>query len=269
MLLVVVFACAVLGAPFEGNVELIQVQNLGTKDALPANMDEMKDMINSAMKETEDKDLGEMNNAKAQQADLQQTFDSISEDEAVKDEMEAEQKEDCVMAKWSKWTRCTKKCGGGETERERSVISTALNGGTACPMGDDGFPFVKDLAGCNMETCAEDEAEHEAKLRHLTATEMDEENAANKKVLNRAKVAPTVDRMKAEMAHWLRKDIKTRMIHLVLPGEAPPTDEELVQEDLKKAIAKNSVNSAMKAFDQLQDKSNEPKKESKKKKKKN
>jgi len=266
VLLVAVFACAVLGAPFEGNVELIQVQNLGTKDEIPANMDQMKAMINSAMQETEQKDLGEMNSAKSQQQDLQRTFDSISEDEAIADEMAAEASHDCVLTTWVKWSKCDKKCGGGETSRSRKIMSTAMNGGKACPMNDDGTPFVMDNASCNTESCAEDDAAHEAKLRHLTDDEVDKENVVNKKVFERAMRAPSVERMSQEMNLWIKKATKTSMVHVILPGEAPPTDEELVQEDLKKAIAKNSVQAAMQSFDkeeQGKEKTKETKKEEK------
>lgn len=167
-LLVAVLACAALGAPFEGHVEPIQgeqrlgciesdacltVQSLGSKDQIPASMDDMKAMINAAMKETEDKDLGELNDAKEQQKDLQQTFNTISEDEAIAQEMEAEAKHDCVLTKWTKWSKCDKQCGGGETARTRRIMSTNVNGGKPCPMNDDGTPFVHDAASCNTESC--------------------------------------------------------------------------------------------------------------------
>lgn len=248
MLLVAVLACAVLGAPFEGHVEPIQVQSLGSKEEIPASMDDMKAMINAAMKETEQKDLGELNDAKEQQKDLQRTFNSISEDEAIAQEMEAEAKLDCVLTKWTKWTTCNKKCGGGETQRTRRIKSTAQNGGTPCPMNDDGTPFVLDNAGCNTESCAEEDAEQQAKLRHLTDIEVAKEDEENKVVMDRALSAPSVDRMIQEMHLWVQKATKTKMVHVILPGASPPTDEELVQEDLKKAIAKNSVASAMKNF---------------------
>lgn len=253
-LLVAVLACAALGAPFEGHVEPIQVQSLGSKDQIPASMDDMKAMINAAMKETEDKDLGELNDAKEQQKDLQQTFNTISEDEAIAQEMEAEAKHDCVLTKWTKWSKCDKQCGGGETARTRRIMSTNVNGGKPCPMNDDGTPFVHDAASCNTESCAEDEAELQAKLRHLTDEEVAKEDKQNSKVLERAMNARSVERMSREMHMWIKKATKTKMVHVILPGAAPPTDEELVQDALKKAIAKNSVNAAMEGFEKSENK---------------
>merc|ERR1712159_380312 len=173
-----VVACMAL--PFDGATEFVQVLESG--DSLPANMDEMKSMINSAMKNTEERDLGEMNNAKAQQADLAKTMDQISENEAISEEMELMAKADCQMTQWSGWSKCDAKCGGGTTKRSRRVQHAGANGGKACPANDDGTPFVDEEASCNTESCAQEAAEHEAMLRHKTADEMAREDKENTKI---------------------------------------------------------------------------------------
>eukprot|EP00657_Telonema_sp_P-1_P009032 TRINITY_DN3209_c0_g1_i6.p1 TRINITY_DN3209_c0_g1~~TRINITY_DN3209_c0_g1_i6.p1 ORF type:complete len:267 (+),score=101.28 TRINITY_DN3209_c0_g1_i6:232-1032(+) len=232
----------------DGDTELIQVDE--AKDTLPTSIDSMKSMIDAAMKSTEAKDLGEMNDAKEQTADLQKTMDYISEQDAIEEEMEVEAKKDCKLSKWNAWTSCSAKCGGGLKERKRKILETAVNGGTPCPLNDDGTPFVHEKSSCNTESCAEEAAQHEAKLRHLTDAEIEKESAMNNQVLKLAMNSRSIKQMKRELHHWMKKSVKTSMVHVLLPGEAPPTEEELVQKDLKAAIAKNSINSAMAGFRQ-------------------
>lgn len=46
---------------------------------------------------------------------------------------EVEQKaRDCTLTPWSRWTECSKRCGGGQKERTREVADHALHGGKAC-----------------------------------------------------------------------------------------------------------------------------------------
>merc|ERR1712159_253055 len=245
-----VVACMAL--PFDGATEFVQVLESG--DSLPANMDEMKSMINSAMKHTEERDLGEMNNAKAQQADLTKTMDEISENEAISEEMELMAKADCQMTQWTAWSKCNAECGGGSTKRSRHVTVEAANGGKACPANDDGTPFVDEEASCNTESCAKEEAQHQAMLRHKTAEEQAKEDEENAKILKRAMSARSVDDMSREMHHWISKNTMTRMVHVVPIGESPPTDEEQIQDALKKAIAKNTVDQAMAGFEKVEEK---------------
>ena len=40
---------------------------------------------------------------------------------------------DCVVAKWGKWSSCSKTCGGGKTERTRRVSVQPQFGGEGCP----------------------------------------------------------------------------------------------------------------------------------------
>ena len=75
------------------------------------------------------------------------------------------------------------------------------------------------------------------------------EKTANDEILARAKSAPTADRMINELNHWIKKNVKTSMVHVLLPGEQPPSDEEAIQGELKKAIAKNTISSAMAGFE--------------------
>eukprot|EP00927_Polykrikos_kofoidii_P025126 TRINITY_DN22641_c0_g1_i1.p1 TRINITY_DN22641_c0_g1~~TRINITY_DN22641_c0_g1_i1.p1 ORF type:complete len:1546 (-),score=165.39 TRINITY_DN22641_c0_g1_i1:161-4675(-) len=55
---------------------------------------------------------------------------------------------DCVLADWSVWTPCTRDCGGGQTQRSRSIVSWPENGGGACS-GD-----LHMLAPCREEACS-------------------------------------------------------------------------------------------------------------------
>merc|ERR1712096_222464 len=138
--------------------------------------------------------------------------------------------------------------GGGETARLRKVSVEGQNGGKQCPEYDG----LHESASCNTESCAEQRQDLAKEARHLTDLEMSRETRYNNKVLRRAMKAPTVDRMLKEMHHWIDKNIATQMVHVVPPGAIPPTDEDLIQNDLKKAIAKNTVDSALSGFDKEQ-----------------
>jgi hypothetical protein len=245
--LAVVVCFAFDAQAFDGATELVQVLEASNpEDGLPKNMDDMKAMINSAMQETEKRDLGE---SSAQAAnEMSKEMDEISAAQAVKDEMEMESPKNCVMSAWSKWTKCTKKCGGGTRTRTRKVLEYDQNGGKACPKNDDGTPFNEEEASCNIESCADEEAAHQEKIRHLTDIEVQKESMINNKIKNRALNARTVEDMQRELHHWMDKSVKTKMVHVVLPGESPPTDEEQVQTALQKAIAKNNIKHAMDRF---------------------
>jgi len=53
---------------------------------------------------------------------------------------------DCVMSNWTEWSTCTVACGGGTQFRNRTILTPAQNGGTACgPTGE-----VRD---CNAQSC--------------------------------------------------------------------------------------------------------------------
>jgi hypothetical protein len=53
---------------------------------------------------------------------------------------------DCVLAKWSSWSKCSQNCGGGITLRTRKVSTYAAAGGKKCGQ-------YTDLKRCNMEDC--------------------------------------------------------------------------------------------------------------------
>ena len=100
-----------------------------------------------------------------------------------------------------------------------------------------------------MWVAADEEKDLANKRRHLTEDERATEEEANNQILARAKIAPTADRMISELNHWIKKDVKTSMVHVLLPGEQPPSDEEAIQDELKKAIAKNTISTAMAGFE--------------------
>jgi hypothetical protein len=39
----------------------------------------------------------------------------------------------CDVTAWTKWSRCTKSCGGGKQRRSRTITTTAKHGGDVCP----------------------------------------------------------------------------------------------------------------------------------------
>merc|ERR1711935_1066915 len=120
-----------------------------------------------------------------------------------------------------------------------------MNEEEACPTYDG----MNDKMSCNTESCSDEEKDLANKRRHLTEDERATEEEANSQILARAKIAPTADRMISELNHWIKKDVKTSMVHVLLPGEQPPSDEEAIQDELKKAIAKNTISTAMAGFE--------------------
>lgn len=52
----------------------------------------------------------------------------------------------CQVSSWGKWTSCSKKCGGGTTNRKRTVITVNKFGGTSCPK-------VSESKACNTKHC--------------------------------------------------------------------------------------------------------------------
>merc|ERR1712139_329838 len=110
-----------------------------------------------------------------------------------------EEKRDCVVTQWSKWTKCNKECGGGEVSRKRSVKVTAMNGGEECP-NEDG---LVEAASCNVESCEDVKQNLVAESRHLTEEEKTKETKYNSRVMKRAMNANSVDTMRREMKHWI------------------------------------------------------------------
>merc|ERR1711981_681484 len=226
LLLCAVVACMVLPAQLDGATELVEVPSV------PTTMEQMKDMINGAMKHTMKEDLGEGDGASTQ-ADMKATMDEIAEREAIADEMMVEEKRDCVMTQWTEWSKCDKKCGGGEIARSRKIRISGQNGGEECP-DEEG---LKESSSCNTESCSEQQLNLEKQSRHLTEEEIAKETKYNNRVLRRAMNAPDVG----------------RMVNVLAPKEKPPTDEELIQDDLKKAMAKNTVDTAVAGFEKTQE----------------
>lgn len=55
---------------------------------------------------------------------------------------------DCEVTEWTGWSKCDADCGGGQTKRERAVLTPALHGGRCFPLEE-----TKD---CNQEPCPVD-----------------------------------------------------------------------------------------------------------------
>jgi len=52
----------------------------------------------------------------------------------------------CVVSSWSAFSSCSTKCGGGTQTRTRSVVTSAANGGAACPS-------LSQSQTCNTQAC--------------------------------------------------------------------------------------------------------------------
>eukprot|EP01012_Entosiphon_sulcatum_P049575 TRINITY_DN6820_c0_g1_i6.p1 TRINITY_DN6820_c0_g1~~TRINITY_DN6820_c0_g1_i6.p1 ORF type:complete len:7637 (+),score=112.47 TRINITY_DN6820_c0_g1_i6:5459-28369(+) len=53
---------------------------------------------------------------------------------------------DCVVSAWGSWDRCSADCGGGQTQRVRTITTAPANGGAPCPA------LVEHIA-CNQQVC--------------------------------------------------------------------------------------------------------------------
>merc|ERR1719443_2343537 len=53
---------------------------------------------------------------------------------------------DCVMSKWSEWSKCSKACEGGTKGRTRSILTKPKNGGMSCNTAQESRP-------CNTGSC--------------------------------------------------------------------------------------------------------------------
>lgn len=62
--------------------------------------------------------------------------------------------EDCEVSKWSDWSRCTRKCGGGVQIKTRKVVKKEKNNGIGCP------PLIQ-MQRCNTKKCVGDEEDDE------------------------------------------------------------------------------------------------------------
>merc|ERR1719238_97430 len=52
----------------------------------------------------------------------------------------------CVVSKWSAWSKCSASCGGGVQTRSRAVLTQPTNGGASCPT-------LNEQQACNTHKC--------------------------------------------------------------------------------------------------------------------
>lgn len=55
----------------------------------------------------------------------------------------------CKVSEWAKWSTCSKACGGGTTNRIRTVIAQAKDGGKSCPN-------IEQRKICNIGSCSDE-----------------------------------------------------------------------------------------------------------------
>ena len=54
---------------------------------------------------------------------------------------------DCAWNEWGNWTTCSKKCGGGQQSRTKTIRTKAANGGVQC-VGES-----TEEQSCNTDDC--------------------------------------------------------------------------------------------------------------------
>ena len=54
---------------------------------------------------------------------------------------------DCKWNEFSEWSACSKSCGGGQSSRQRTVLSKEAHGGVACS------GLAKEILNCNLHPC--------------------------------------------------------------------------------------------------------------------
>jgi len=60
-----------------------------------------------------------------------------------------EEPRDCVFGEWSAWSECDKDCGGGQSNRKRSLESQPAHGGTCALLSN-----VSETRPCNSQPCS-------------------------------------------------------------------------------------------------------------------
>jgi len=55
--------------------------------------------------------------------------------------------QDCVVGDWSEWKQCSVTCNVGQSERQRTIITPAANGGVPCDLA------LQEFQGCENEPC--------------------------------------------------------------------------------------------------------------------
>jgi hypothetical protein len=94
---------------------------------------------------------------------------------------------DCVVNKFSVWSSCSKKCGGGSQSRSRLIAVPAANGGKTCPK-------LLQTQRCNTDSCsmACKVSEWSAWSAKCSKTCGGGKQSRSRSVLSRAKSCPTL-----------------------------------------------------------------------------
>ena len=58
---------------------------------------------------------------------------------------------DCIVSDWTRYSACTKTCGGGTQFRTRRILQTPLRGGKPCPPDDPGY--YRQSRRCKANDC--------------------------------------------------------------------------------------------------------------------
>lgn len=180
-----------------------------------------------------------------EEIEIGNTLKSMEAKRAVEAELNSEVKVDCEVGEWGKFAKCNKLCDGGKQIRKRIVSTMPKNGGKPCPA-------LVNAIDCNTESCASDAYQRRATRRKLTAEERRREMAINNLKMRDAMRSKSTNMMMKKTREVMRKMVHTAIATVRLPGQkGPRTAESLVRNDLKQAMAKNQVNSAMQTYKQI------------------
>jgi len=180
-----------------------------------------------------------------EEIEIGNTLKSMEAKHAVEQELNEETKTDCEVGEWGEFAKCDKLCGGGKQVRKREVIIMAKHGGKECPV-------LENSLDCNVESCESEEHQRRALRRQLTAAEKKRERMANNLKMREAMRSLDTRAAFKKTREVMRKMVHTDLAQVKLPGETGQRSEEsLVRGDLKKAMARNAVDNALKSFEKV------------------
>lgn len=202
----------------------------------------MSSYISKRMREVQKEQLAKSFDGTNEEIAIGNTLKSMEAKHAVEAELNSEVKINCEVGSWGKFSKCSKLCDGGTMQRKRRITKHPRNAGLACPP-------LQNSIDCNTDSCASEVHQRRSLRRKLTKAEKMREMATNDIVRRKAMRSTTVKAMRKMMRKYMRKVVRTQTADVKLPGQtAPRSDESLVRKDLKAAMAKNAVDTAMAGF---------------------
>merc|ERR1712054_195123 len=207
------------------------------------NFQTMTKYIKKRMSEVTKEQLARTDGGADEGIEIGNTLKQMEAKRAVEAELNSEVKVDCEVAAWGQFAKRNKLCDGGKQIRKRAVTTQPKNGGKPCPV-------LENSIDCNTESCASEAYQRRATRRKLTKEERRRERAINNQKMREAMRSQSTKMMMKKTREVMRKMVHTAIATVKLPGETGPrSPESLVRKDLKVAIAKNQVDSAMQQYE--------------------